>query len=149
LDAGNRRAIGLTRNHWWYSFVGNVLGSPGQTLLPGQSAFVYETSRFDENVVPMWKLGYDGEDPNAPPDGTVVSRTWRHGNFDYVTNRVVWDPRNANHDLPPSLYLTQKPPFFAGYAWPWVDPAGPTKVSVLPAKARFDAGAPFAPVPPR
>ena len=31
-----------------------------------------------------------------------------------------------------------------GYTWPWVDPAGATKLFTLPAKARFDAATPFA-----
>jgi hypothetical protein len=40
--------------------------------------------------------------------------------------------------LPNSLYMTQAPPFMAGYDWPWVDPVtGQSKT--LPAKARFDA----------
>jgi hypothetical protein len=42
--------------------------------------------------------------------------------------------------------LTHKPAFFdagRGYTWPWVDPVGATKLYVLPAKARYDAGTPF------
>jgi hypothetical protein len=146
-DLGNRRAIGLTRHHWWYSFVGNVLGTPDQAPLPGQSGFVYETSDFDGDSVPMWKIGYDGENGSAPPDATVVARTLRHGNFDYVTHTVVWDAANPRRDLPPSLYLTAKPAFFGRLPWPWVDPLGPTRVATLPARARFAAGRPFAPPP--
>jgi hypothetical protein len=29
------------------------------------------------------------------------------------------------------------------HTWPWVDPVGPTKLFILPAKARFDAGLSF------
>ena len=60
---------------------------------------------------------------------------------------MKWDPAITNHTLPDSLYLTRKPAFFnagRGYTWPWVDAAGPTKLHVLPAKARHDAGTPFA-----
>jgi hypothetical protein len=60
---------------------------------------------------------------------------------------VVWEASNANHNLPPSLYLAGKPAFFSagsGYAWPWVNPTGTPQLQTLPAKARFDAGTPFA-----
>ena len=91
-------------------------------------------------------LGWDGVKP-YPSDALVSATTIRHGNFDYVTNTVKWDPAIPSHTLPDSLYLTQKPAFFddgRGYAWPWVDPVGATKLYTLPAKARYDAGTPFA-----
>lgn len=44
--------------------------------------------------------------------------------------------------LPNSLYLTSKPAFFGSTRWPWVDPTGTTKVSDLPAKARYQSGRP-------
>jgi hypothetical protein len=80
------------------------------------------------------------------PTPQVSATTLRHGNFDYVTKKVKWDPTIANHALPKSLYLTEKPAFFntgSGYNWPWVDPVGATKLYMLPAKARYDAGTPF------
>ena len=90
-------------------------------------------------------LGWDAVKP-YPTDAKVSATTLRHGNFDYLTNAVKWDPAIASHTLPNSLYLTSKPAFFdagSGYAWPWVDPAGTTKLHTLPAKARYDAGTPF------
>jgi hypothetical protein len=150
-DSYNRRAIGLTKWSRWYSFVGNVLGTAGQTLVAPQTQFAYEAmpglgsrSGFDdEKYAYMWKLGYTGEDSSAPQDEQVIATIIRHGNFDYVTNSVVWDPGNTDHDLPASLYLTSKPAFFGSNAWPWVDPTGATKLYTLPARARFDAGAPL------
>jgi hypothetical protein len=143
-DDINRRAVGLAPGHWWYNFVGNVLGTEGQTLLPGQRRFLYEYTGEDESpLVPMWKLGYGGE----TQDATVVARTLRHGNFDYVSNSVVW-AANAERALPDSLYLTARPAFFGAERWPWVDPTGAPRLSVLPARARFDARA-FVPQPPR
>jgi hypothetical protein len=139
-DTYNRRAIGLTINHWWYNFLGNVLGTADQALLPGQSGFVYEASDFRSSAVPMWKLGYNGEDASVPQDATVVARTLRHGNFDFVSGGVVWDRATADHDLPPSLYLSSKPAFFGTSPWPWVDPTGTVKLHTLPARARYDAG---------
>jgi hypothetical protein len=138
-DEQNRRAIGLTMWSWWYSFIGNVLGSAGQSPGPGKS-FVYEENTFDrDDEVPMWKLGYNGADGSAPQDATVVNSVIRYGNYDYVTNAIHWDGYNPR-ELPPSLYMTSKPAFFGDQPWPWVTPENPTtRVATLPAEARFDA----------
>jgi hypothetical protein len=83
-------------------------------------------------------LGWDGVNP-YPTDAQLSATTLRHGNFDYVTNTVKWDPAIASHALPKSLYLTEKPAFFntgSGYNWPWVNPMGATKLYVLPANLR-------------
>jgi hypothetical protein len=122
---------------YWMSFVGNVLGAPGHV-----NGWVYETSSGEPGI---WKLGWDNNNYKMI-DAHVAATTLRHGNFDYVTSTVKWDPAIANHTLPNSLYLHRKPAFFdagRGYVWPWVDPAGETKLHLLPAKARYDAGTPF------
>jgi hypothetical protein len=50
---------------------------------------------------------------------------------------VVWDPGNADHNLPPSLYLTGKPAWWGNLAWPAVGlDLSPTD-SLIPAQARF------------
>jgi len=138
-DEGNRRAIGLSRGHYWYNFVGNVLGYDGMTLLSPsrsfnitQARFVYEqTDRDDE--VPMWSLG-EG-DPN------VTATALRHGNYDFASHDTHWDPGIADQALPDSLYLTTKPGFFGATPWPIVKPedkANPI-AGELPAKTRFKA----------
>ena len=157
LDAENRRAVGVQTAGWWFSFVGNVLGFQGMPLLSGtdfhgntfnQARFVYQSdvnNLNDGSVVPMWKLGYDGTNWPNQADPLVLARTYRHGNYDYVTNAVAWDSTNPNRTLPPSLYLTSKPAFFGANAWPWVDPTASTesaRLGVLPAKQRFDAAHP-------
>jgi hypothetical protein len=132
-----KRCAGLMAYSYWMSFVGNVLGAPGQ-----MAGWVYESTSGKPGI---WMLGWDGARP-YPTDPQVSATTLRHGNFDYVTNSVKWDPAVTDHTLPNSLYLTHKPAFFdagRGYTWPWVDPVGPTKLYVLPAKARYDAGTPF------
>ena len=94
----------------------------------------------------LWKLGYDPAHWERSADPQVKSTFLRHGNFDCVTNSVIWDPGNSERLIPDSLYLTRIPAAFdagRGYAWPWVDPTGATKLYTLPAKARFDAGTPF------
>jgi hypothetical protein len=136
---GPKRSAGLMAYSYWMSFVGNVLGASGQ-----MGGWVYEAT-FTGGKPGIWMLGWDGVSP-YPTDARVAATTIRHGNFDYVTNTVKWDPAITNHTLPNSLYLTQKPAFFdagSGYTWPWVDPVGATKLYALPAKARYDAGTPF------
>lgn len=136
---GPRRAAGLMASSYWMSFAGNVLGVPGK-----MDGWVYETS-FSGGKPGIWMLGWDAVSP-YPTDAKVAATAIRHGNFDYLTNTVKWDPAIADHVLPDSLYLAGKPAFFNGghgYTWPWVDAAGATKLYVLPAKARYDAGSPF------
>jgi hypothetical protein len=133
---GPKHAAGLMAYSYWMSFVGNVLGASGQTR-----GWAYETTFGGKPGI--WMLGWD----NRGTDAQVAATAFRHGNFDYVTNTVKWDPAVASHTLPNSLYLAKKPAFFdagKGYTWPWVDPLGETKLYVLPAKARYDAGTPFA-----
>lgn len=137
---GPRRAAGAAAYSYWHTFVGNVLGQPGKV-----NDWAYESTRGMRGSPTIWMLGWDDWSP-YPVDPNVAATALRHGNYDYVTNTVVWDPKITDHTLPASLYLTQKPAFFnagKGYTWPWVDPVGTTKVYVLPAKARYDAGTPF------
>ncbi|TMF75147.1 MAG: hypothetical protein E6I18_11845 [Chloroflexi bacterium] len=136
-DSQNVRAIGLMEGHMWYSFVGNVLGTANQNPSPA-SGFVYDASYpWRNSPIGMWRLGYNPENWNAPADPKVLSTTIREGNFDYATNQVRW--ASAAQQLPPSLYLDEKPAFFGSNPWPWVDPTGATKTFTLPARARFDA----------
>jgi hypothetical protein len=132
---GPKRSAGLMAYSYWMSFVGNVLGASGQI-----AGWVYETT-VSSGRPGIWMLGWE-----RVTDARVSNTTLRHGNFDYVTNSVKWDPVLADHTLPNSLYRTNKPAFFdagRGYTWPWVDPLGATKLYTLPAKARYDAGTPF------
>jgi hypothetical protein len=137
---GPRRCAGLMAYSYWMSFIANVLGSAGQ-----MDGWAFETT-FASGKPGVWMLGWDAVKP-YPTDAQVSATTLRHGNFDYLTNTVQWDPEIGSRALPHSLYRSEKPAFFeagSGYVWPWVDPAGPTKLHTLPAKARYDAGTPFA-----
>jgi hypothetical protein len=141
-DLGNRHAIGLMYGHYYYSFVGNVLGTADENPAP-YSDFAYEDSwPWKDDPIGLWRIGYTPKDWSAAPDARVVSTTHRHGNFDYATNSIQWadgyDPQ-----LPDSLYLPSKPAFFGDNPWPWVDPVGVAKLKALPARARYDAGRPL------
>jgi hypothetical protein len=140
---GPRRTAGAAAYSYWHSFVGNVLGVPGK-----MQGWVYQDTNNNDVLMDhpaIWLLGWDDWSPYTT-DPNVATSTLRHGNFDYVTNSVTWDPNIADHTIPNSLYLAQKPAFFnagKGYTWPWVDANGTTKVYELPAKTRYDAGTPF------
>jgi hypothetical protein len=145
-DLANRRAIGLMYYHYDYSFVGNVLGTFDQNPFP-YNGFAYEDIfPWDFDPIPLWRLGYDPTDWNAPAEARVADSAHRHGNFDFASNVVHWQP-GFDQALPDSLYLTGRPDFFLDLPWPWVDPTGTTKIHTLPARARFDAMPSGLPVP--
>ena len=138
LPGGNHplRAAGAQTYSYWFSFIGNVLGTPGH-----MNGWSYNGSRRDRTSG-IWLLGWDSQ----LDDPTVTRTAIRDANFDYLTNSVIWAANDRTHTLPKSLYLTQNPAFFdagRGYTWPWVDPTGSPQLYELPAKARFDAGTPF------
>jgi hypothetical protein len=137
-DHGNRRAIGLMSYHYDYTFVGNVLGTFDQDATP-YSGFEYEdVYPWNDDPVGLWRLGYNPEDWNAPPDPRVVDTVHRHGNYDYATKSVQWEP-GYDQRLPRSLYLAERPAFFGRRKWPWVEPNGIVKLHALPARERFEA----------
>jgi len=173
-DASNRRGIGLTVDHWWYSFVGNVIGYPSgylqnpnigspypATFAPQVqgSSFHYEWLGGDfgdtGSYTPMWQIGYNGETWPTTQDSLVQSRTLRDANFDYSTNSVRWHgiggtgtgtTPNPAPVLRSSLYLQSKPAFFGSNPWPWIDGSNAANPipGTLPARTRFDAGTPNA-----
>jgi hypothetical protein len=154
-DIYSRHAMGNGEAHWWYSFIGNVLGTAGQTLHVEDPACLWDTSQTDwcyetpctgDSPVPMWQLGnlQDGQDP------TVIARALRDANFDYVTQSVRWhgiggtgtgQTPTPTPTLPDSLYLTDKPAFFGSATWPRVDGSNAANPlpGTLPARARFDS----------
>ncbi len=146
------RAAALTQWDWWYSFVGNVLGTPGDKNMIG-----YESI----NGVPDWTgtewlICYQNNE-NASDGGKCLSTVLRDGNFDYFTKEVHWHGIGgtgagngltppADSTLPASLYLASKPAFFGSLPWPWVNGASASNPvpGQLPAKMRYDAGTPNA-----
>ncbi len=145
-DVQNRRAIGLMHGHYYYSFVGNVLGTSNQSPAP-YASFAYEdTWPWEDDPVGLWRIGYSPEDWNAQAEARVVSTTYRHANYDYTTRTTRWTS-GYDQTLPASLYLTARPAFFGANPWPWVDAtpySSRNKVWTLPARARYDAGTPNA-----
>jgi len=123
---------------YWNNFVGNVFGVPHK-----MDGFVYGDEVLSNGDWPsqILMMGWDDQ-PNQVYDSKVISTNLVDGNYDYATRSVHWAA--VKHKLPDSLFLTEAPAFFDGYAWPWVDSTGSSKLETLPAKARYDSGQPFA-----
>ncbi|HUJ43454.1 MAG TPA: hypothetical protein VLW52_07600 [Opitutaceae bacterium] len=141
-DTRNRRIAAAMKGHYWYNFVGNVLGYAGMEPTP-PNGWVYEGAPpWPDTPITVWRIGYWNQDWNTQ-DPVVGATMIRDGNYDFVTSSVHWHhtPGFAG-TLPDSLYLAAKPSFFGDNPWPWVDPLGPVKTYTLPAKARYDAGKP-------
>ncbi len=125
-------AIEIAKKNYYYNFIGNILGTPGKSnwyeVLPGQ-----EYDQWRQNVI--WALGVD----NNVNDPKVASTLLRHGNFDYYTDTVKWDPNISNHDLPASLYLSQAPGWWCRETpWPAIGPDLKPMVNKIPAERRFE-----------
>jgi hypothetical protein len=73
--------------------------------------------------------------------GTLV-----HGND--IRGQISWDPSIPDHVLPDSYYLTKKPAFYNGLAWPSIGGDQSIGEGTIPAKARYDAGQPIPSVEP-
>jgi hypothetical protein len=125
---------------YWNNFVGNVFGVPRR-----MDSFTYGDEVLSNGDWPpqILMMGWDDQ-PNQVYDANVIATNLVDGNYDYKTRSVHWASSDTKHKLPQSLFLTEAPAFFAGFAWPWVDSTGATKFTALPAKARYDAGTPFA-----
>jgi hypothetical protein len=144
LPRQNMRAAGMDAWSREHAFVGNVLNA----VDVGSGTYYEFTPAYHvAGVAPIYRLGDNGDGGAGGhwDDGTAASMIYRNGNWDSVTGTISWDPATTLRNLPASLYLSAKPSFFGGLAWPWVDATGATaaeRVRVLPAKARYDAGTP-------
>ena len=129
----NLRAVGMDGWTHYHAYIGNVL----------MGGSVYQTTPSSQNGTPIYALGnfYGGMSGNWD-NGYSLAHIYRDGNWDNVSNGVIW--ANGAVTIPNSFYLSGKPAFFGTLTWPWVTPTSSTRVLTLPAKARFDAGTPFA-----
>lgn len=165
-NTANQRAANSDGWQREMAFLGNVL----QTAEGG----VYEQTGAVSGQDTIWSIGqnvwgsgdrYDGQTTRPPQNymsynGVVWDnrqatfttkardKLWRHGDWDSVNARIAdWDPAFPGHNIAASLFLSAAPSFFCANPWPWIDPTGATaadRVKTLPARARYDAGTPFA-----
>jgi hypothetical protein len=156
----NSRTAGVSSWAKEFTFIGNVMGRPGQMSgwlytapmmkcdANGDHCIGGSSGRWGQGTGNIWQIGYDATNQwSQQAERGALSTVIRDGNYDYLTNSVHWHNTPAGYPLPDSLYLTAKPGFFGNYTWPWVNPTGTPQLYTLPAKARYDAGTPFALAP--
>lgn len=149
---GPLRAAGPMGYNYWFAYVGNVLGTSGQST--AANGWTYSGDFTASRIFMLgWGGGGGGQDPNL--DGVTGSYILINGNYDFLNNAVTW--KGSPITLPDSLYLSGEPAFFSAgssYSWPWVTPTGSQPIqngpsgcggtcSGLPAQARWQAGTPF------
>jgi hypothetical protein len=125
-QTGNVTALQFDGGDFGMNVLGNVLGTDGVSS-------VYDA--YDSSGFSIYELGNAG----AGPADVAATTLYRHGNFDYVNEAVVWDPTAKSQTLPPSFYRHTAPGWWPpAMPWPWVGPDLNPMVGVLPAKDRSD-----------
>jgi hypothetical protein len=141
------RATGPQAYSYWFSFIGNVLGTPNCTT---QANGYRLTNSYGgpQNSNSIFFIGWwnGGANINDPQSSTIYPSvpaaiatngygpasctssgtncaTIVDGNYNYWNNQQQWN--QTPFTLPNSLYLNTKPAYFdsgSGYTWPWVTP---------------------------
>ena len=103
----------------YYNIIGNVIGTSGF-----ETEYSVATGSGSTAIYAI--------DPS-------VTTTFQHGNWDYVTNGVSWNGTN-DKTLPASFYLSSKPVWWGGSAWPAI---GPDLSPMYPAAPAIGSGMPW------
>lgn len=162
------RGIDLCHFSNYFNIVGNVIGTSDL------NGAVYEASGngYNNRTKVIYRLGYPNlgntyyDDTTIGPDTpidyssqgstittavaldrNVAATLLRHGNYDYVNSKIMWDESISDHNLPMSLYLPGKPSWWpATLEWPSI---GPDKTGgTIPAEIRFKSMGKTPPEPP-
>jgi hypothetical protein len=142
----NRICVSIDSWNQYYNLVGNVLGSDNITR------WIYdanETNDISNGVNLIYRIGYPGSGNNryilanyAPGtndlDLRVKANLIRHGNYDYANHAVVWEQKILDHNLPNSLYLTNKPTWWGTNRWPAFGPDLDPMATKIPAQSRYE-----------
>jgi hypothetical protein len=156
-DTGTPMTNGrFAANVAYYANYTNILGNVIGQFPSGCTATAYQNNADAAQNPAIYNLGYF--DDGGSTSGTtalkakVESSMLRGGNWDCVTNTVVWNnnvPSGslvasylAQQNLPSSLYLSAKPSWFtpSGAVWPPIDPSASTKVNKIPAQICYENG---------
>lgn len=134
-----------------FNFVGNVLGAPdfvtnwSSSAGPGNGTpidaeySILPPEEYSPYQIPswLWVAGYGSTSEHTEIE--AWDSTLKHGNWDVVTETVIWDGSIADHTIPESLYLPSKPAWFGTLAWPPFNSSNPSAASVddIPAGYRY------------
>jgi hypothetical protein len=151
------RAVNVDFAGRYYNIVGNVAGSPdllavtsynnGTHKIPAVSMIIAPQNRSYDATTYCCCFGYseandDGTSGTYPEDNRLPFTTaLLHGNYDYASDSVKWDPSISDHVLPASLYLPAKPAWWpTGMPWPAIGPDVSPMVNKIPAQVRYENG---------
>ena len=149
------RAINVDFAGRYYTIIGNVAGSTdllqltsynnGTRRIPAVSMIVAPQNRSYDGTTYCCCFGYseandDGTSGTYPEDNRLPFTTaLLHGNYDYASDSVKWDPTISDHTLPASLYLPTKPAWWGSMPWPPIGPDIHPMVNKIPAQVRYEA----------
>jgi Pectate lyase superfamily protein len=138
----------------FYNIVGNAVGSTdllnvtsynnGTHNIPSVRMIIAPQYRSYDATTYCYCFGYseasdDGSSGTYPEDNRLPFTTaLLHGNYDFTSDSIVWDPSITDHALPASLYLSAKPAWWCGAPWPPIGPDVSGYVNDIPAKLRFE-----------
>jgi hypothetical protein len=132
LATSNNNAVEFQHKNLHMTVIGCVLGTKGKS----DTYEVAWPQPAPAELKPIWRLGYGG--PKDDGDPNVKATLLRHGNWDSVTDGVVWDPAIADHTLPASFYRSSRPDWWGDLAWPPIGPDVPGMAGKIPAQVRFE-----------
>jgi hypothetical protein len=127
-----RWAVDIENHSWFDNIVGCVIGQPGD------KGVQYADQNTDSLTLASYRLGF-WSSTYAPCDPNVRATTSIHGTYDFIGNMVTWDPKNPNHTLPGSLYLSSKPSWWGNLPWPAFGPDLNPMIGTIPAEVRYKA----------
>ncbi|MDA8098691.1 MAG: hypothetical protein M0042_03615, partial [Nitrospiraceae bacterium] len=127
------------------NIVGNVLGTAGYHNLYE----IQNTTSSSQKAI--YVFGYWSSSPSSLDnyDATVYSSMLRHMNYDVVSDEVKHCDTDDGpgcqgesnlETLPASLYLTERPSWWGGEAWPPIGPDVAGYAGNNPAKTRYETG---------
>lgn len=136
----NLKAIDMQLTNRVWSSAGNILGRDSTYSnyedRPGSTAaepVIYQLGM----VNTAYGLGW-------PNDSTTYSSFYRHMDYDFATDSLIYDSGNADHTLVDSYAYASKPTSFGSMAWPPYNPASVTTAAMsytnLPAGYRLATG---------
>ena len=142
------------------NLIGNVLGTPGYHTTYETNEGASSTGKCDVSIYNLgWPTCECAKANPVPEDPLVASTLMRWGNYDVVNGAPQWNSSEvpsglasyanavpANHNLPPSFYLSSQPSWWSGAQWPAAGPdvsggSGPGGYSyTIPAASCYASG---------
>jgi hypothetical protein len=151
------RAVNVDFAGRYYNIIGNVAGSTdllqvtsynnGTHRIPSVSMIIAPQYRSYDGTTYCFGFGYseaNDDGSGAYPEDNRLPYTTAilHGNYDYASDSVKWDPSIADHVLPASLYLSAKPAWWGTMPWPPIGPDVTPMANKIPALVRYENGLP-------